>query len=106
MQYENLKASSSCSFQLAQVAVITVAVEDVMVGYMERPARVFEKYLRYYSDALSIARSLTNQNPEDLVQDVYLKLLQHESLDSIKDIKGYLFIMIRNQFLDLRKKAN
>ena len=65
---------------------------------------------RYYSTVLSfmIRQCRTEEDAEDLTQEVFLKLWNgRNNLSEVASLKAYLFTMSRNTFIDhLRKRVN
>jgi RNA polymerase sigma factor (sigma-70 family) len=67
-----------------------------------------EDFLKYYNDALRIAKRLTKDYTlaEDMVQDIFLKIIRNGiEIDGEKNYKGYLNIAIRHKYYShLHKK--
>lgn len=67
-----------------------------------------DDFLPYYKFAKNQAHKISNNRElaEDIVQDVFLKLYRKNiSLIGHKNLKGYLTIAIRNQYLDHYSKS-
>lgn len=62
----------------------------------------------YHKEWVLIAKSFGEQYPEDLVQDMYLKLHDNNLVERIiqdgKVNKGYIWITLRTMFLDTKRK--
>ena len=63
---------------------------------------------QYHNEWILIAKSFGECYPEDLVQDMYLKLHDNKLVDRIiqdgKVNKGYIWITLRTMFLDSKRK--
>ena len=62
----------------------------------------------YHNEWVNIVRSFGECNyPEDVVQDMYLKVVDYGYLDRIFDEeklnKGYVWVMLRTMYLDTKK---
>jgi RNA polymerase sigma factor (sigma-70 family) len=79
-----------------------------MYKAIEEHNAIFEKvYEEYYKDLFRIALSFLKDkgDAEDAVQESFVVLLQiSERLDKIRDLRVYLFTILRNQCLSVLKK--
>lgn len=63
-------------------------------------------YVTYYHPLLQYAslRCPDRATAEDIVQQVFLELLQKPTVQGIRNWEGYLFIMVRNQIVNYQRK--
>ncbi len=68
------------------------------------PALLFEKL---WSPLVHYAMNITGneKEAEDIVSDVFVKLLNSENISQVRDAKAYLYIMVRNCCFDHLKTA-
>jgi RNA polymerase sigma factor (sigma-70 family) len=66
-----------------------------------------EDFLKYYPEALRLAKRLTKDIylAEDIVHDVYLRIIKNGiEIDGEKNYKGYLNMAIRNSYFSHKNK--
>lgn len=63
--------------------------------------RLFQSYQR---ELLGFAGQRLDDSAEDIVQDAYLRLLEHEEPDSILNPRAYLYRLTANAAVDLGRK--
>lgn len=70
---------------------------------------IYQVYEKYNKDFTRFARSLVNlkQDAQDLVQDAYVKAIEHEEMFTSMneyEIKGWFFRVIKNNYIDKLRK--
>lgn len=80
--------------------------EELLIAFNKKEALAFEQvYSMFYKELYLFALSLYKEENEidckDIIQDVFLNILENKkiSFDSISKIKSYLLILIKNEFL-------
>ena len=63
-----------------------------------------EVYSLYYMELYGYASSLyknTTEDPEDILQDIFLKILSNKSIkfSTLKEIKNYIYVSIKNRYI-------
>lgn len=78
----------------------------IKTGVKEAFQELFERYApRIYQFSLSYLKN--NQDAEELVQDVFLKIWEkHDSLDRTKNIKAFIFKVSVNSIYDFIRRKN
>lgn len=81
-----------------------MSVGDILAQFNQRDSGTFGKvYKLYYNELLHFSSKLykdTSLLPQDILQDLFLKLWvkKEVTFQSLEQIKGYMYISIRNSF--------
>ena len=68
--------------------------------------QVADWFESYRTALLSYARRLlpSHLNPEDVVQEVYTRILEHKNIQMIENPRAYVMTIARNTIIDMRNK--